>query len=312
MSRLNFAVIIPTYNAGKYFKLFLSALNKQQLQKHQVLFIDSSSTDGTTQYIKETGYPFISIEKHEFNHGGTRQLGIEYFKQAEIVVFLTQDAILENKKSIKNILAPFSTENNIAAVCGRQIPHANATPLACHARYFNYPSQSFVRSKSDIDTFGIKCAFMSNSFSAYDIKKLNSIGGFPDNTILCEDMYATAKMILAGYNIAYAGGAIVKHSHNYSCSQEFKRYFDIGAFHADEPWIQNELGNAAGEGLKFIKSELTYLKKNQSMRFLYSFILNTTGKILGYKLGKKHQYIHQVLKKKISMHPSYWNKKLDL
>ncbi|VCW13919.1 hypothetical protein BANRA_01245 [Escherichia coli] len=43
-------------------------------------------------------------------------------------------------------------------------------------------------------------------------------------------MYYTAKAILAGYKVAYVADAVVKHSHNYSPIDEFKRYFDIGVF----------------------------------------------------------------------------------
>jgi rhamnosyltransferase len=63
---------------------------------------------------------------------------------------------------------------------------------------------------------------MSNSFSAYRLSIFNEIGRFPSNTILCEDMYYTAKAILAGYKVAYVADAVVKHSHNYSPIDEFK------------------------------------------------------------------------------------------
>lgn len=95
---------------------------------------------------------------------------------------------------------------------------------------------------------GVKTVFMSNSFSAYRIDVLQQLGGFPSDTILCEDMYFTAKAVLAGYKVAYVSEAVVRHSHNYSAVEEFKRYFDIGVFHADEPWIREKFGGAGGEG----------------------------------------------------------------
>ena len=42
----------------------------------------------------------------------------------------------------------------------------------------------------------MKTAFNSNSFAAYRRKALKDVGGFPINTILSEDMYVTAKMLL--------------------------------------------------------------------------------------------------------------------
>ena len=72
---------------------------------------------------------------------------------------------------------------------------------------------------------------MSNSFSAYRISAFEKLGGFPSNTILCEDMYFTAKAVKAGFKVAYTTNAVVRHSHNYTPMEEFKRYFDIGVFH---------------------------------------------------------------------------------
>ena len=89
---------------------------------------------------------------------------------------------------------------------------------------------------------GLKTVFMSNSFSAY--------------------RFYTAKAILAGYKVAYVSNAIVRHSHNYTAIEEFKRYFDIGVFHCKESWIREKIGGAGGEGKKFIISELIFLLKN--------------------------------------------------
>ena len=85
----------------------------------------------------------------------------------------------------------------------------------------------------------MKTAFNSNSFAAYRRKALKDVGGFPINTILSEDMYVTAKMLLKNWSVAYCADAKVYHSHNYTIWQEFKRYFDIGVFHAKEAWIRN-------------------------------------------------------------------------
>ncbi|MFW8286919.1 glycosyltransferase family 2 protein, partial [Klebsiella pneumoniae] len=90
----------------------------------------------------------------------------------------------------------------------------------------------------------------------------------------CEDMFYTAKAILAGYKVAYVPEAKVHHSHNYSPSEEFKRYFDIGVFHTDEPWIRNSFGGAGGEGKRFIISEFKFLLKNYPHWIPASFLYN--------------------------------------
>ena len=73
---------------------------------------------------------------------------------------------------------------------------------------------------------------------------------------------------MGDYKIAYIADAMVKHSHNYSLIEEFKRYFDIGVFHADQQWIRNNFGGAGGEGKTFLISELLYLIKSNLCIYL--------------------------------------------
>ena len=88
-----------------------------------------------------------------------------------------------------------------------------------------------------ISSIGIKAAFLSNSFAAYRRSALESVGGFPSDTIFGEDTFAAAKMLLNGWKIAYSAEATVYHSHNLTFIEEFRRYFDIGVFHSREKWF---------------------------------------------------------------------------
>src|SRR5690606_19238861 len=108
----------------------------------------------------------VTIPSSQFNHGGTRQMMVSRNPDYDIYVFLTQDAYLEDADAIENLVAPFHDEK-VGAVCGRQLPHKDASPLAEHARLFNYPATSMLKSFEDVPQMGIKTAFMSNSFAAY-------------------------------------------------------------------------------------------------------------------------------------------------
>jgi rhamnosyltransferase len=127
-----------------------------------------------------------------------------------------------------------------------------------------------------------------------------------DKIIFAEDMFFTAKAILSGYKVAYVADAIVKHSHDYSPVQEFKRYFDIGVFHCKEPWIGDSFGNIEGEGLRFVISELSFLWKTGKLFWIPIALINNFPKILGYKLGMNYQKLPFSLVKCFSMHKKYW------
>lgn len=298
-------IIIPTYNGGPSWQRCLKAFRCQILEPYYKLVIDSGSKDNTVDLAIQHGFCIESINKKEFDHGATRQYGFEKLKNdIEIIIFMTQDAILATPDSLEKIIEPFN-DPSVGAVCGRQLPRKNANAIEAHARLFNYPNKSRVCCKEDANRLGIKTVFLSNSFAAYRKESLLSVGGFPKRHIFAEDMYVAAKMGLKGYKIAYSSKAKVFHSHSYSYFEELGRYFDNGVFCAREPWIQKEYGSAQGEGLKFIKSELKYLAKNNPHLIPSSFIRNGL-KYTGYQLGKYEKYIPISLKRKMSMNSGFW------
>jgi len=299
-------VVVLTRNAGKQITPLVVLLLKQGMQSSSIIVIDSSSEDDTVELAKKLGVTSIVISKDDFNHGATRQLALSVFPVADIIIYMTQDAILASPDSIKNILAPFEDEK-VGAVCGRQLPQVDASPIAAHARLFNYPAESSIKSKEDIPRLGIKAAFLSDSFAAYRRTALMDVGGFPSDVIFGEDTYIAAKMLQNGWKVAYAAQATCYHSHNYSFIEEFDRYFDIGVFHSREKWFIESLGKAEGEGKKFVISELKYLVK-QAPWLIPSAILRTAIKLIGYRIGQMESILPIQIKKHLSMNKRYWEK----
>ncbi|PWB53162.1 MAG: rhamnosyltransferase, partial [Nitrosomonadales bacterium] len=247
-------LLVPTYNAGKLWRRWLEALSRQTCKPGWCLVIDSSSADDTVEWAKRAGLKVHVIPAREFNHGGTRQLGVNMLADAEIIVFLTQDAILSDASALANLVGVFA-DKNIGAAYGRQLPHAESKALGAHARIYNYPSQSQVRTLADAPRLGIKTPFLSNSFAAYRREALEAAGGFPSDVILAEDMVVAARMLMRGWHIAYCAEAKVYHSHDYSMPEEFRRYFDTGVLHAREKWLLETFGYAEGSGKGFVLSE---------------------------------------------------------
>lgn len=305
---LKVAVLIPTFNGSAELPVLLTQLAAQEGQPFDVLVVDSSSTDGTAELIAQ--HPVvthhISIPQSDFNHGATRQYMIDVFDQYDVYVLLTQDAYPADAFTLAQAVAPFQNPR-VGAVCGRQLPHTDANPIAAHARLFNYGVESRVKSAADIPLLGIKVPFVSNSFTAYRKQALDEVGGFPAGVILSEDMYVAAKMVQQGWHIAYEAQARVHHSHNYTLGQEWQRYFDIGVFHSREAWIREAFGGAGGEGMRYVRSELRYLKEQGQWHLAPLALWRNAGKLLAYKLGQKEAQLPLWLKKKFSMHKGYWS-----
>jgi len=300
------ALIVPTLNAGDSWCFWLKAESEQSYICDDRLIIDSSSNDETLNLAKEQGFTTHQISRDQFDHGGTRQLAVEMVSDAEIIIFATQDATFASPDSIARIIECFS-DKSIGAVYGRQLPDFGASPIAAHARLFNYPEKNVIKSKQDIPTLGLKTAFCSNSFSAYRRKSLVDVKGFPSKLIFGEDMYVAAKMIQRGWNIGYCADAQVRHSHNYSMIEDFQRSFDIGVFHNVENWLLQDFGKAEGEGKKFVLSELKYLLINAPWLIPSSFCRNAL-KYLGYKLGKNWEKIPYGIRQKLVMNKRFWRR----
>jgi len=299
-----FAIVIPTYNAGANWFACLDAIVQQKLQPDCLLIIDSSSHDATVKITEKHACRIITISQEEFGHGKTRQYSLEFLYGVEFVIFLTQDAILSDGDSIVHLLGEFR-DKNISAIYGRQIARSKAGIIEKFERKFNYPLQSLHKSTHDSPIYGLKTTFISNSFAAYRLSALKEVGGFPEHTILAEDMYVGAKMLQAGWKIAYCAEATVYHSHNYSVLQTFQRYFDTGVFHAREPWIRESFGGADSEGLKFVRAEFVHLLKN-NFTLIPLAILKNLSKYVGFKIGLVEKYLPVPLKRKLSMHKAFW------
>ena len=297
-------IIIPTYNAAGYWPRLRAALDEQGVEKKQVLIVDSTSTDNTRELAQEAGYRLLVIPQSSFRHGATRQMAAGHLGWAEFLVFLTQDALPSGPDVIPTLLASFDSAA-IGGVYGRQTPRQEADAIERHGRLFNYPSVSAVRNLGSREALGFRAACFSNSFAAYRRSALNQVGGFPKNVIVSEEVTVAARMLLAGWNIAYCAEAEVVHSHPLTLRQEFCRYFDIAVHHSRERWLIEEFGKAGGEGFIFVLSELRYLLNTAPQLIPIAFLRNLS-KWVAYQAGLRESLMPLKLKRALSNQPTYW------
>ena len=300
------SVVIPTLNAGPYLSALLPALAEQGLAPKQFLVVDSESGDTTCDEFRQFGATVVGVERRTFNHGGTRQFAVELRPEAEFVVMLTQDAIPQGRDTIARLVNAF-TDPRVGMAYGRQLARPAARGIERHARLVNYPPSSEVRGLEDRARVGVKTVFCSDSFAAYRLAALSEVGGFPLDAFFAEDQLVAGRMLMKDWQIAYRGDAEVTHSHGYTVTEEFRRYFDVGVFHGRNRWLIDTFGAAEGEGLRFIRSELTYLARHDPM-LLPSAIVRTFAKYAGYKIGCREATLSNKWKQRLSMQPFYWRR----
>ena len=278
-------LIIPTLNAGEQFHQLLRQLQQQELPLSRKLILDSSSTDSTKIHAKTHGFEVLELQRQDFNHGVTRQKGFLHLAQeVDIVIFITQDVLLHDDLSLQKLVEPFS-DKSVGAAYGRQLPHENASFGAALLRQFSYPAVSRRKRFDDRKELGLRTAFLSDSFAAYRVSALQDIGGF-QKTNVCEDMLAAARMLLAGWEIQYAAEAKVHHSHELSLRQSFRRYYDTGIFHRNNPWLLETFGKSEGAGLELLKAQLGAAKEQHAPLTALQFILDDAVKYISYRLGR--------------------------
>lgn len=297
-------VIIPVYKPGADFAELIKRLEKQEYPVNKILVMNTEEKYWNKEWEKHPLLEVHHLAQKDFDHGGTRRKAAD-LSEADILVFMTQDAMPADKKLIGNLIREILADQNVGAAYARQLPKENCRFLERYTRSFNYPEQSQIKSVKDIERYGIKTYFCSNVCAAYEHSIYKKVGGFPDRAIFNEDMIFAGNLIKAGYKIAYAADARVYHSHNYSCMQQFHRNFDLGVSQAEHPEIFEGVPSE-GEGIRLVKRSMAYLCRTGHIWLIPQLIMQSGCKYAGYLLGKRYQKLPKKLIRFCTMSPYYW------
>ncbi|MCU9533747.1 glycosyltransferase family A protein [Streptococcus sp. CSL10205-OR2] len=237
-NKLKATVFIPVFNGeNNHLKETLVALYKQKTDfPWDVIITDSESQDSSLSIIKEflskyDNLRLIKIKKSEFSHGRTRQMVAE-ISEAQYIVYLTQDAIPINSNWLSEMISPFSLNEKIVAVLGKQKPRDNCFPAMKYDINLVFEEQGVpdaitLWTRDNKEFFGkyTKESFYSDVCSAAPRDfLLNNIGY---RTVDYSEDYEYGKDILdAGYIKAYNSRAVVEHSNDVKLSDYKKRIFD--------------------------------------------------------------------------------------
>lgn len=247
------SVIIPTLNAGGVFEKVLEAVASQRTPwPFEILVVDSGSTDGTLDTVAK--YPNVrlhQIDKKDFNHGATRNLGAE-LTTGEFIAYLTHDAMPVNDRWLYNMVTSIEKFPNAAGAFGKHYawPEASAYTKRDLNRHFELFSTLPIAVSKDTDKKRWKnkdqgwlqaLHFYSDNNSCFRRSVWEKI---PYRTVTFgEDQLWAWDIIKAGYEKVYAPQAVVYHSHDYDEEETFERSRIESAFFKhffDYELIKNE------------------------------------------------------------------------
>lgn len=299
-------VIIPVYKPDERFRKLMTRLERQTCAPRKIILMNTEKQYWKPEYIQGCSNVEVHhLTKKEFDHGATRKAAA-LLSTADIMVFMTQDAMPYDTRLIEQLVDSFQIEG-VKAAYARQLPAYDCSTLERYTRSFNYPETSSVKSAEDLSTMGIKTFFCSNACAAYDKEIYKELGGFVKQAIFNEDMIYASKVIQAGYKIAYAAEAQVIHSHNYTCRQQFHRNFDLGVSQADHPEVFQSV-SSEGEGVKLVMRTAKYVLSVHRPGLLVSLFFQSAFKYMGYFLGKRYRHLPKKMVLFCTMNRDYWSK----
>lgn len=297
-------VLIPVYRPDGKLTELLKRLKMQNYPIHRVILMNTEEKHFPAEL---TGIwdrvEVYHLAKEEFDHGGTRDRGVR-MSTADLVVCMTQDAMPADETLIEELVKPFD-DPEVWAAYARQLPNGDCREVEKYTRSFNYPEQSMVKTKEDLDRLGIKTFFCSNVCAAWRREKYLELGGFVKHTIFNEDMILAGTMIKQGGKIAYCAKAKVIHSHNYSAFQQFHRNFDLAVSQTMYPEVFGGI-RSESEGIKLVKKSLSYCIKIGKPWLMIQVVTQSAGKLLGYKMGQRYRSLPMWLILRCTMSPSFW------
>lgn len=316
-------IIIPVYKADKKLERLLSMLLQQTVRPAKIILMNTEAEGHTVAVLRsrvekiaakqdragqsKTEICIARVEKKDFDHGGTRNLAVKRYSDAEFFLCMTQDVIPADVFLVEKLAECFK-DKQVGAAYARQLAGENASFTEKYLRLHNYPADSVKKTKEDKERLGIKAYMLSNACAMYRRSRYEELGGFVTDTIFNEDMIFGASLIEAGDAILYCAQARVYHTHNYGLKAQFQRSFDLAVSQADYPEVFRK-GSSEREGLAYVRTAAEYCISQKRYGDLFAFLADAAARYTGFLLGRRYRLLPEKAVLACTLQPAYWAKK---
>lgn len=304
-------VIIPTYKPGPELSMLIDELEKQAYRPEKIIIVNTEKhhlverKDAMDTITKYDNIVVHHISKKEFDHGETRNLGVS-MSNADLFLMITQDAVPRDLSLISNLVKAVE-DPLVAAAYARQYPKSDCNLAERYSRKFNYPTVAMRKTIKDLPRLGIKTFFCSNVCAMYRRDVFDKVGGFLHRAIFNEDMVYAGNAMYQGYAICYVPEAGVIHSHNYSCTQQFHRNFDLGVSQTDHPEIFSGI-KSESEGKRMVRDTIRHFEHIGKLYLVPHYVVMCGFRFVGYRMGRRYKRLPKGLVRACSLNKDYWDK----
>lgn len=281
---MEISIICPLYNAGEYIdNLYGNICSQKKVKIKEVKFILTESKDNTEELLKKMNLTYEKILPKDFSHSLVREKAA-ISSSGEILVFITQDIKIIDEYWLYNLV--YEIENgNCQAAFSRQIGYENHK-VERYTREINYPAESRIVSKEDIDKLGLMTFFFSDASSAILKETFVNLNGYDNKDLPTnEDMYFAYKLISNGYKIQYVANSKIVHSHELTFTETYRRYKDIGMFFAQNTYLRKYSTGQRGKDVLFYIIKRSIQDKRPII--ILDTVINFIARFIGMQIGKK-------------------------
>lgn len=233
MNHIRASVLIPVKNGGALLGEVLDAVLAQQAPwPFEVIVVDSGSSDGSLELVRQKGVRVVAIPAEEFGHGRTRNL-LASMASGEFLVFITQDAKPASEQWLVEMVHGCDCEPGVAGAFGPHRAHPGArhvTHCELNQHFAGFGDKLSVVRLEDRERFASDPGyrqwlhFFSSNNSCIRRSVWESLP-LPE-VAFAEDQTWALKAIEAGYAKAFVPGAVVYHSHDFGVWETLQRNFD--------------------------------------------------------------------------------------
>jgi rhamnosyltransferase len=226
------SIIVLTKNGRRYIREVLqAAIAQAAAPQHEVILIDSGSTDGTWEIACSFPIHTHRIPREEFNHGETRNLGARLASStSRYLVYLTQDATpLEDW--LDNLLHPLRKETEVVGTFSRHIPRPTCPPSMARLMRTEWQQtgtpERVAKKVSDLGVYERNRVFLAHFSNTSSAIRRSAWEEHPFSPVeFAEDAEWADRVLRAGYTLIYEPSSRVLHSHDYSLWQQFAQNVD--------------------------------------------------------------------------------------
>lgn len=101
-----FSIVIRAYNEDAHIEKLLLGIRAQRLKPHEIILVDSGSTDDTVAIAERFGVKIVHISKHDFTFGRALNYGCRA-SSGDVLVFVSAHVFPTHDVWLEKLVAPF-------------------------------------------------------------------------------------------------------------------------------------------------------------------------------------------------------------